>query len=137
MENHDVRRVVKTEAGGPGEPPIKAITEEVEPNIYEIQIKPEDWKQNLSIFECELEVIGMHESCICHAYPDDDMMMNKSTDRKAAQKLLEDVYDGKLIIKTATYKIKCQFIGPCPTETIYMTLEELPFFDVPASKLGL
>lgn len=137
MENHDIHRVVSTEKGGPGEPPIKAFTEEVTPNEYKICIEPERWNQDLSIVKCEIEVPGIHESCICHAFPDDDMIMNKASDRSYAQGLLKDIYDGKLIIETDTCKIKCKFIGNMPTESIYITLEELPFFDVPASKLGL
>ena len=138
MENHDVRKIISTEAGGPGEPPIKAFTEEVTPNQYSVEIKPEDWKLNLTIGECEITVPGMHESCICHVYPNDDLIMNKASDRAVAQQLLKDIYNnGKLEITTDICKIKCKFIGNIPTETIYLDLEELPFFDVPASKLGL
>lgn len=137
MENHDVRRVISTEKGGPGEPPIKAFTEEVTPNNYSVCIKASDWVPNLSIVECEITVPGIRESCICHVYPDDDMTMNKATDRSAAQTLLKETYDGNLIINTDTCKIKCKFIGNKPTEDLYLDLEELPFFDVPASKLGL
>lgn len=138
MENHDVRKIISTEKGGPGEPPIKAFTEEVKPNEYKVEIQPSDWKLDLSIGVCEITVPGIRESCICHAYPDEDLILNKATDRKAAQQLLKDIMDeGKLIINTDTCKIKCKFIGNIPTETIYLDLEELPFFDVPASKLGL
>ena len=139
MEDHDIRRVIDTVKGDTeaGEPPIKAFTEEVTPNIYKVEIKPEQWEKNLSIVECEIEVPGMHESCICHVYPDDDMILNKANDCKAANRLLKDIYDEKLMITTDMSKIKCKFIGNCPEETIYLELEELPFFDVPASKLGL
>ena len=139
MEDHDIRKVIDTVKGDTeaGEPPIKAFTEEVTPNIYKVEIKPELWKQNLSIVECVIEVPGIRESCICHVYPDDDMILNKANDRKAANRLLKDIYDEKLIITTDMSKIKCKFIGNCPEETIYLELEELPFFDVPASKLGL
>lgn len=139
MENHDIRKIINTEKGdvNAGEPPIKAFTEEVTPNIYKVCIEPDKWQTNLSIVECEIEVPGIRESCICHAYPDDDMILNKAEDRSAAQNLLKSIYNGDLIITTDTCKIKCKYIGNKPTETIYLELEELPFFDVPASKLGL
>ena len=139
MDNHDIRKLISTEAGNTeaGESPIKAFTEEVTPNIYKVEIKPEQWQKDLSIAICEIEVPGLHESCICHAYPDDDLILNHAEDRAAANKLLHDIYDEVLKIDTLTCKIKCKFIGEVPTETIYLELEELPFFDVPASKLGL
>ena len=66
------------------------------------------------------------------------MVLNKASDRAVANQLLKDIYDGeKLMIETDIGRIKCKFIGEAPTESIYLDLEELPFFDVPASKLGL
>lgn len=140
MENHDVRKIISTESGdeAAGEPPIKSFTEEVTPNKYSVCIEVDDWEQDLSTYRCEKTVPGIHESCICYVYPDDDMTMNKASDRKAAQQLLNDIYKNeKLEIKTDTCKIICRFIGNKPTEAIYLDLEELPFFDVPASKFGL
>ena len=139
-DKHDIRRIIDQVKGDTeaGEPPIKAFTEEVEPNIYHVEIKPEQWEKNLSIVECTIEVPGIHQSCICHVYPDDDMVLNKASDRVVANQLLKDIYDGeKLMIETDIGRIKCRFIGEAPTESIYLDLEELPFFDVPASKLGL
>ena len=57
--------------------------------------------------------------------------------RDYTQRLIKDIYNGVLMIDTDTYKIKCKWIGDKPTETIYLDLEELPFFDVPGSKFGL
>lgn len=136
--NHDVVKLISTEAGGEGKPPIKGLVEEVTPNKYNIEIDVEDWEQNLSIFECEKEVPGIHESCICKVFPDDDMILNKASDRDVGNKLLKDIYDGeKLKVFTSNGKIKVQWIGGKPSEKIYFEIEELPFFDVPASKLGL
>lgn len=138
MEDHDVRKLVSTEPGGEGEPPIKGLDEEVTPNKYDLVITPEDWDTNLSIAECVIEMPGLHESCICKVFPDDDMIMNKASTREAGNKLLKQIYDDEMLkLNTMNGKIKCQFIGPKPTETIYCQIEELPFFDVPASKLGL
>ena len=139
MENHDMRKVINKETGNTeiGEPPIKSITEEVTPNEYKVEIHPEDWVPNCTIVECEITVPGIHESCICKAYPNDDMISNKASDREYAQRLIKDIYNGVLIINTDTYKIKCKWIGDRPKETIYLDLEELPFFDVPGSKFGL
>lgn len=139
MENHDIRKVISQEAGNTekGEPPIRAITEEVTPNMYNVVIKPEDWKPNGTIVECDIVVPGMHKSCICHVYPDDDMISNKAEDRAYAQQLIKDIYTGDLEIETDTYKIHCKFIGDAPTEAIYLELEELPFFDTPGSTFGL
>ena len=139
-EKHDVKRTIGKEEGDPekGEPPFRAITEEVTPNEYKVKITPDEWKPNGTIFECEITVPGIHSSCICHVYPDDDMIANKATDRAAAQQILKYIYKNeKLMIETDTYKIKCKWIGDAPTETIYLELEELPFFDCPGSKFGL
>lgn len=139
MENYDVREVVSQEAGdvSKGEPPIKAITEKVTPNEYRVEIKPEDWKLNVSVPECEIVVPGIHESCICNVYPDDDMISNKASDREYAQQLIKDIYAGDLSIDTDVCKIKCRFVGETPKATIYLDLVEYPFFDTPGSKFGL
>lgn len=138
-ENHDVRKVISREEGDTeaGEPPFKSITEEVTPNKYKVIITPDLWKPNGTIVECEVTVPGMHSSCICHVYPNDDMISNKASDRAYAQQLIKDIYNEKLMIETDTYKIKCKWIGEAPTESIYLDLEELPFFDCPGSKFGL
>lgn len=138
-KKHDVRRTISKEEGDTeaGEPPFKSVTEEVTPNQYKVKITPDLWEPNGTIFQCEVTVPGMHSSCICHVYPDDDMISNKASDRAYAQQLIKDIYNEKLMIETDTYKICCKWIGDKPTETIYLDLEELPFFDCPGSKFGL
>lgn len=138
MENHDVVKLISTEPGDDEKLPIKGLTEEVTPNIYKICIKPEDWTINCSIVECTLNVAGIHDSCICKAYPDDDMIINNADSREEANKLLKEIYNGeKLMINTDRGKIHCKFIGDRPNIDIYLELEEFPFFDVPHTKLGI
>ena len=139
-ENHDIRKVISEESGDTanGEPPIRSVTEEVTPNKYNVRIPVDAWVPAGDQFECEIVVPGIHESCICHAFPDDDMMLNKSTDRAECNKILREIFNGVLKINTFDYKIKCAWCdSSAPTETIYIKLEELPFFDCPGSKFGL
>ena len=117
---------------------FKTLTEEVEPGKYQVEIKPEDWQPNGTIFECEIEVIGLYENGITHAYPDEDKMKENAHNMSRIYKLINDIFEKEILeIKTETYKLKCKFIGDKPTETIYLDIEQLPFPDCPASKLGL
>lgn len=138
---HDVRRVISEESGNTenGEPPIRSVTEEVTPNKYNVKIPTDVWVSTGDGFECEIVVPGIHESCICHAFPDDDMMLNKASDRAKCNEILRKIFNGVLSIHTFDYKIKCGWSdeSEAPTETIYIKLEELPFFDCPGSKFGL
>lgn len=139
LHNHDVRRVISTEPGDEanGEPPIRSFVEEVTPNVYHVAIRPEDWKLDGSLPKCEFEVIGMHENGLCYIYPNDGLIMQQAEDKEAAAKLLEDVYGGDFEGKTEMHRLKCQFNGPTPTVTLFLDIEELPFFDVPGSRFGI
>ena len=138
-ETHDIRRVIEREAGDTenGEPPFKAVTEEVVPNWYKVRITPDMWQTDATTYKCEVPVPGIRESCICHVFPDDDMISNKASDRAYAQQMIKDIYDEVLKVETDMSKIKCRWIGPKPKENIYLELEELPFFDCPGSTFGL
>lgn len=127
------------EEGDPekGEPAIRSFTQKVEPNKYHVVIKPEDWSSKASVPRCRIEVEGLHENCICHVYPDEEVTMNKSKDRAAATRLLKDVFDGDFAAKTKNNFLECEFDGPTPTESLYLDIEELPFFDVPGSAFGI
>lgn len=112
------------------------ISEVREADVYHVEIKPEDWYQNGTIWEAEITCVGLYKNGITHAYPDEEKMKENCKSKTKIYKLINDIFEKEILeIKTDTYKLICQFIGNKPDETIYLDIEQLPFPDCPLSKL--
>lgn len=137
--------IIKNESG---DGPLIVASKRVEPRVYHVIIKPEDWEYDdiENRWFCKKEVYNendeqLREASIVEVSIGEERTYkeNSLVGKGIILKFIDDIYDRALIhlkaenlIGTFTWLDKEK-----PQYTLCLVIDELPFLDTPASDFGL
>ena len=118
--------------GSDGNPII--VTEQVDPIIVEIEIKPDDWEPCGSCWRCVKDAGELYDDGITNAYLNEEKMKEVSENMSYTMKAISDIYSEDTFDPVMNAKTEDRHIifdwnrKEKPIVTIIFTVEQLPFY---------